>query len=368
MGLSILADENIPFLHEYFSQWGEITTKAGRSITSADLQKTDILLVRSVTQVNQQLLQNTSVKAVATATIGFDHIDRDWLERQNIFFCRAPGCNALGVVDYVTATLAHLSLSQHYRLDKITVGIVGLGNVGSRLYKRLSNMGIKCVGYDPFVNSSDYQQMSFNELLACDVISLHVPLTTEGAQPTKHLFNELTLSKLKPNACLINTSRGAVIDNQALSEILQKNTLLAVLDVWENEPDINLTLLKQVLLATPHIAGYSLEGKWRGTKMVAQQLAAQFNLPFAEDIKLPNAVWPELKTNELLQSIMSFYPIDKESTDSKNTLLQANNSAEVFDALRKNYPPRREITSYLKVMPESFNGDNLLQHLQLTDT
>lgn len=358
--MKIVADENIPLIHEVFDGLGQIETYAGRLISAEQVKDADVLLVRSVTQVNESLLHGSSVKFVGTCTIGTDHIDMTYLEQQGIGFSEAPGCNANAVVDYVISTLVVLSQGgehgQGFDLFSQCVGIVGVGNVGRRLKSRLETMGVRCICTDPLHDDEEVSGLvHLEQLLAeADIISLHVPLTTSGQHPTHHLLNASNLAKLKQNTLLINTARGPVIDNKALADVLMKRPdMTAVLDVWEHEPEVDLQLLSHVALATPHIAGYSLDGKIRGTEMIYQALCQTFNLPVMMDVMslAPAAVPVELVDCELTNlekvtftAVLDCYDVRGDDQDFRRVMTADNNNrATSFDGLRKNYPVRREL-------------------------
>jgi len=359
--MKIVADENIPLVHEVFDELGQVETFAGRSISAEQVKDADVLLVRSVTQVNESLLRGSSVKFVGTCTIGTDHIDMAYLEQQGIGFSAAPGCNANAVVDYVISTLVVLSqggkAGQGFDLFSRCVGIVGVGNVGRRLRQRLQAMGIRCVCTDPLHENGQEVQglVHLEQLLAeADIISLHVPLTFNGEHPTHHLLNATNLAHLKQNTILINTARGPVIDNEALKGVLAKRPdMTAVLDVWEYEPEVDVELLSRVALATPHIAGYSLDGKIRGTQKIYQALCQTFNLPETMDVMslAPAAMPVELIENKsenldkaALDAVLDCYDIRRDDQDFRQVMTAENsNRAASFDVLRKNYPVRREL-------------------------
>jgi len=357
--MKIIADENIPFVHEVFDGLGQVETYAGRSISAAQVKGADVLLVRSVTKVNENLLSGSNVKFVGTCTIGTDHVDMAYLQRQDIGFSAAPGCNANAVVDYVISALAVLSQGgengRGFDLFNRCVGIVGVGNVGRRLRYRLEAMGVRCVCTDPLHDEQELQGlMHLDELLGeADIISFHVPLTTTGHHPTHHLLNAANLPQLNPNTILINTARGPVIDNQALTEVLTKRAdMTAVLDVWEYEPEVDMALLSRVALATPHIAGYSLDGKIRGTQMIYQVLCQYFNLPETVDVM---SLAPEVMPVELaggaagkseqgaFNAVLDCYDVRRDDQNFRQVMTADNaNRAASFDELRKSYPIRRE--------------------------
>ena len=355
--MKIVADENIPLLNSFFGGFGEIVTRPGRSMTAEDVKDADLLLVRSVTKVNEQLLAGSSVKFVATATSGTDHVDKIWLRDNNIGFSSAAGCNAEAVVDYVMAALDTLAEEQGFRLQDRTVGIVGYGQVGSRLYNRLKALGVKCLNCDPFKDAPG--NTAIDELVEqVDILSLHAPYTSDCEHPTFHLLNEERLTRFIQscgNAVLINAGRGEVVDNQALKKLLKTGApLTAVLDVWEGEPALDPELLDLVTIGTPHIAGYSLDGKVRGTAMI-YQAACQF-LNRQEEV-----AYDEVNPAPLLQSltlasddhseataatVRMVYDIRRDDLRLRRAVAtHPDNIAREFDLLRRHYPRRREFST-----------------------
>ncbi|WP_163833478.1 4-phosphoerythronate dehydrogenase PdxB [Spartinivicinus ruber] len=360
--MKIVADENIPLLNAFFQSIGDITTYPGREIGPEQVADADILLVRSVTQVNQALLANSSVRFVGTCTIGTDHIDLAYLQEQGINFAAAPGCNANAVVEYVISVLDVLAEQQGFNWQEKVVGIVGKGNVGDRLYQALTKLGITCLVNDPILEAAEDESceyVSLDQLLAeSDIVTLHTPLTETGDYPTYHLLDAARLESLKPDTILINASRGAVVDNQALQTLLASGKPLTVaLDVWEHEPDINRQLLPLVAVATPHIAGYSVDGKIAGTEMVYRAICRAFGLPSrvrVEGIK-PLPVLKALSFSSdasleevLSTSIRSVYDVRRDDALFRNSLrelTERESTARVFDSLRKHYRSRREFST-----------------------
>ncbi len=358
--MNIIADENIPFAREAFQELGNVTTLPGREMQQQDLIDCDCLLVRSVTRVNQQLLENTAVKFVASATIGTDHIDLDYLRERGIGFANAPGCNAESAAEYVINVLFYLAQQKGFDPFKLTAGIVGCGNVGSRVKKKLDALGIHCLINDPPKQDAGDDRENYVSLQTilheCDFITLHVPLTHTGEYATKHLLNEQQLEELLPGCILFNAARGPVIDNLALSDLLQRRKDLTVfLDTWEGEPSINIKLLKQVDFGSPHIAGYSYEGKLRGTQMILDACCNYFvqqsswrmqdHLPPRHILSLQ----PGNSKTELFNNLFQqHYPVQQ---DYQNLLTSLNshmkNQSQAFDLLRKNYPKRFEYNHYL---------------------
>ncbi|MCX4029987.1 4-phosphoerythronate dehydrogenase PdxB [Endozoicomonas sp. SM1973] len=370
--MKIVADENIPLLNAFFQSIGDITTYPGREIGPEQVADADILLVRSVTQVNQALLANSSVRFVGTCTIGTDHIDLAYLEAQEINFAAAPGCNANAVVEYVVSVLDVLAEQQGFNWQDKVVGIVGKGNVGDRLYQVLNKLGITCLVSDPILEAAEDESceyVSLDQLLAeSDIVTLHTPLTEAGDYPTHHLLDAARLDKLKPNAILINASRGAVVDNQALMSSLSAGKPLTVaLDVWEQEPEINRQLLPLITIATPHIAGYSVDGKIAGTEMVYRAICRAFGLPSrvrVEGIKpLPKLKALSFSSDACLEevlstSIRSVYDVRQDDALLRNSfraLAEDASTAQVFDSLRKHYRSRREFST-VKVKIKKCSG------------
>lgn len=354
--MRIVADENIPLLDEFFAGFGEIRRLPGRSIDAAAVADADLLLVRSVTQVDRALLDGSAVKFVGTCTIGTDHLDLDYFQQAGITWASAPGCNARGVVDYVLGSLLVLAEQQGVDLATRTYGVVGAGQVGSRLLKVLRGLGWRVLVCDPprqAVEGGDF--VSLQQVLAeCDVISLHTPLERLGEHPTYLLFDHARLAALKPGSWLINASRGAVVDNQALRELLpQRSDLQVVLDVWEGEPQADVELAALCRIATPHIAGYSLDGKLRGTAQIYQALCQHLGVePITELAQLMPAPWlsdltidPSADPAWALASICrAVYDPRRDDADFRRSLQgDALTRRAAFDGLRKHYPMRREI-------------------------
>lgn len=322
--MKIVADENIAFAREYFAGFGELVLVSGRSISHADVQDADVLLVRSVTAVSPSLLAGSRVRFVGSCTIGTDHVDMAWLARHGIAFAWAPGCNARAVVEYVLSSLLALQVD----IAGSRIGIVGCGNVGGRLLCCLQQAGARVLVFDPFLDDPSLPQVGFADILQCDVICLHTPLTKTGLHPTYHMFGADVIARLRPGTVLLNAGRGAVIDNAALLRRLQQhNDLRVVLDVWENEPAIDAALLERVAIGTPHIAGYSAEGKWRGTEMVYEALCRFLGL----------AVQP-VSVN--LEGMVEPYAV--QADDAALRAQFPAGGAAAFDRLRKDYRHRRE--------------------------
>ncbi|PSS59169.1 4-phosphoerythronate dehydrogenase PdxB [Pseudomonas sp. BBP2017] len=352
----IVADENIPLLDAFFAGFGEIRRYPGRAIDAACVKDADVLLVRSVTRVDQALLEGSKVRFVGTCTIGTDHLALDYFAQAGIQWSSAPGCNARGVVDYVLGSLLTLAELDGADLLGRTYGVVGAGEVGGRLVEVLRGLGWKVLVCDPprqAREGGDYVSLE-GVLAECDVISLHTPLTRQGEHATWHLLDHEQLTALRPGTWLINASRGPVIDNTALRELLlEREDVLAVLDVWEGEPQVDLELADLCVLATPHIAGYSLDGKQRGTAQIYQafcawrgepasvQLADLLPQPWLAEIGLQAETDPAWALATLCRAV---YDPRRDDADFRRSLSSdVLEQKAAFDALRKHYPPRREI-------------------------
>lgn len=353
--LNIVADENIPALEQLFAGFGRLHCLPGRQISHEDLQTADVLLVRSVTRVDQELLAGTPVRFVGTATIGTDHVDLPWLEQQGIGFSSAPGSNADSVVEYVVSSLLHLAHEQGFDLFGQVVGIVGVGNVGGRLQQRLEAMGIQVLLCDPPRAEAEGIQgfVDLATLLSqSDIVSLHTPMVMCGPWPTLHLLNDVTLKLLKPDAILLNTGRGAVIDNRALLNLKQQRPdMTLVLDVWEHEPEVDPQLAALCAIATPHIAGYALDGKLRGSWMLYRALCEHLGRPPQLDLA---HVLPEARVGgvhlssdaDLLVPVRLVYDPFRDDRALRATLtLPLEQQKKAFDQLRREYPERREFAT-----------------------
>ncbi|NRB42478.1 MAG: 4-phosphoerythronate dehydrogenase [Pseudomonadales bacterium] len=348
--LQIVADENIPSLPQLLTQNVELRFIPGRQIQPADLQQADVLLVRSVTQVNAALLEGSQIAFVGSCTIGTDHIDLDYLQRQGIAFANAPGCNADAVVDYVLAAMFSYQADMSYFCGK-TAGIVGLGQVGTRLSSRLSALGMKVLAYDPFVDAAT---ATYEQVLAADIVSFHVPITRSGDFPTYHMLAANELKQLKPGAVLINSCRGQVFDNQALQQFIDRQSkseasVYTVLDVYEDEPSPNEKLLLSLDVATAHIAGYSQQGKIRGSLQVVMAMLAHFKRDDALDDLLALTRRPlKLDAADSAASwVKAAYDIKADSEAFLTSYLSDDtNYALLFDQYRKHYPVRTEFSYF----------------------
>ncbi|MDF0732463.1 4-phosphoerythronate dehydrogenase PdxB [Pseudomonas entomophila] len=352
----IVADENIPLLDAFFEGFGEIRRYPGRAIDAACVKDADVLLVRSVTRVDRQLLDGSQVRFVGTCTIGTDHLDLDHFAQAGIHWSSAPGCNARGVVDYVLGSLLTLAELDGVDLAKRVYGVVGAGEVGGRLVRVLHGLGWKVLVCDPLREAREGGDfVSLETILEqCDAISLHTPLQRGGEHPTWHLLGEAQLARLRAGAWLVNAARGPVVDNAALRELLlERDDVHAVLDVWEGEPQVDLALADLCTLATPHIAGYSLDGKQRGTAQIYQAFCRWQGI--ADQVRLADLLPPPAlarldldasadPTWALATVCRAVYDPRRDDADLRRSLSEdVSAQRAAFDLLRKHYPARREI-------------------------
>jgi erythronate-4-phosphate dehydrogenase len=354
--MKIVADKNIPYVQACFSHLGEVELMAGREMTASRVGPAEILLVRSVTKVNEALLANSRIQFVATATIGVEHVDQAYLADRGIGFSSAPGSNANSVAEYVAASLLTIAEKYELALAGKSIGIVGVGNVGSRVAAKCAALGLEVVLNDPPLarQTGDSKYRPLSEIMACDFVTMHTPLTYEGQDKSFHLAGETLLSALKPGAVFMNSSRGGVHDTVALKECLATGRLMAVgLDVWEGEPRVDTDLLQRADIVTPHIAGYSFDGKVAGLIMIYQAACQHLGItprhtasdflpvPEVPDIRLSDFTGTEQQV--LHQVVQQVYTIgrDDQSLREMIQVLKAE-QGDFFDALRKNYPRRRE--------------------------
>ncbi|MBM4025380.1 MAG: 4-phosphoerythronate dehydrogenase PdxB [Planctomycetes bacterium] len=354
--MRIVADANIPFVRECFTSVGTVEILSGRDITPPAVAEADALLVRSITPVNEELLHGSAVRFVGTATIGFDHVDLAYLEQNRIGFSSAPGSNANSAAEYVIAALLEVARRYQIPLEGKSIGVIGVGNVGSRVARKCAALGLQVRRNDPPLQrqTGDPQYVPLEALYDCDFLTIHTPLTRTGIDKTFHLADAKFFSSLKPGAIFFNAARGAVMDSSALKAALRAGRLLAaVLDVWEGEPNIDVDLLERVDLGTPHIAGYSFDGKVAGTIMIYKAFCKHFGLSPRFDVAdfLPEPEVPrirlasgDLPDEELLaRAVEQVYNIRRDDEDLRRIVREPpEQRGRFFDLLRKHYPIRRE--------------------------
>lgn len=355
--MRIIADRNIPRVEAAFAHLGDVRLVDGRGLRAAQVSDADLLLVRSVTPVNAALLQDSQVRLVASATIGTDHIDFDFLNARGIRFANAPGCNATSAAEYVIAALLQYCEDAGERLGGKHVAVVGYGNVGSRVVQKLLAFDCEVSVFDPprQAHFADRAYVDWDTVCDADIVTAHVPLTVDGPHPTLNMFDADFFARLTPGAVFINTARGKAVDEAALLRELQHKPLYLMLDVWRNEPNIDLALLTQTRIGTPHIAGYSIEGKLRGTEMIYQAacaflgVAPQWSMTQAleQPVSLRLADYRGSASEVLRELVNTAYPILED--DARLRELQRMDEVQrgaYFDKLRKTYPVRHEFAHY----------------------
>ena len=360
----IIADEKIPFLKGVLDEKADVIYLPGSGINVKTVKNADALIIRTRTHCNEELLKGSSVKFIATATIGFDHIDTEWCKVNNINWTNAPGCNSSSVQQYMVSAV--LSLFHKFRLNpsELTLGVIGVGNVGTKVSIAAETLGMKVLLNDPPRERSENNNLFCNieEIIKkANIISFHVPLNKEGMDKTFHMAGKSFFSKLEKPVILFNTSRGEVIDGEALKKAIQENKIKAsVIDVWENEPDIDEELLHLVTFGTPHIAGYSTDGKINGTVMSVRALSKFFNLGM--DKWYPAEI-PAPQNNVILcdstgmdeMELLRFVYLQTYNIIEDDRKLRRDPAK--FEFLRGNYPFRREPLAYnVKLINNTHNN------------
>lgn len=352
--MTIVVDQNVPGAASALAQFGDVVVLPGRDIDRERIADADVLIVRSITKVDRVLLEGTPVRFVGTATSGVDHIDLGYLCEANITFAHAAGCNASSVAQYVVAALLTLWRRGLTRIAGMSIGIVGVGAIGSRLMAYADALGMNAIGFDPprSLNDPSFSGATLDDVLACEVVSLHLPLTNDGPYATRGMVGRETLGRMPTGAILINTSRGAVVQNDSLVEWLQGGNGRAVLDVWEGEPSVPAELIELTELATPHIAGYSVDARlasaramvaavaeWAGGQAYRQNIDAL--APVSDDRAIVKSDGDRL--DRLAAQIASIYDIERDDADLRSLLSMDERDRRLgFDRLRRDYPPRRE--------------------------
>ncbi len=359
--MKIIIDENIIFAKEAFSPYGNVILKSGREITKSLVKDADALITRSITQINSNLLSGSRVQFIGTATIGIDHVNTDYLKKEGIGFANAAGCNSQAVAEYVFTALTYISQTKQIPLLDKTIGVIGAGNIGSKVVKMSKALGLKVLINDPPLQRKTKENIycSLKEALTADIITLHVPITYSGIDKTFHLIDEKQLTQIKKDTIFLNSSRGPVVNNKTMIKILKSKNLTTIFDVWENEPEISTILLSKVDIGTPHIAGYSFEGKVNGTKMIYDAFCKFFNLELSWNPNLPEISNKEIEINivdsienALYQIFKKVYPINEDSNQLKKMVgLPKEMQSKYFDKLRKEYRLRRELSNYTVILP-----------------
>ena len=363
--MNIVADQDLPLVSRLFSSLGDIRLVPGREIDSRILRDCDLLLARSVTKIDGALLRDAAVRYIGSATSGVDHVDQSYLRERGIAFVHAPGCNAQSVCEYVLSALFCLQDQSSFSLEKKHVGIVGHGHIGSLLARYLRVLGCEVSVYDPLLRDAagEYPYRDPSPVLAADIVTLHAALSDDGPYPSRGMVNADWFSRLRDDAVFINSARGGLAQEAALRDFLEDNPAArAALDVWADEPRIDLALLRRAAIATPHIAGYSLEAKYRAVGMVYRGLAEVLksdgaaNLP--ELSTAPEGKSPALKLDladdaeAVKMAALSAYDVRGDSAALRALpQLEADKRAEFFDSLRADYPLRREFSHLRLLLP-----------------
>ena len=357
--MKILADAHIPYLKGIAEQFGEVEYLPGNQFTKEAISDKDALIVRTVTHFGKDILEGTGVKLICSATIGFDHIDTRYCDAKGITWRTAPGCNANSVEQYVTASLLYLADKYGFSLKEKSIGIIGVGNVGSKVETACRKLGMRVLLNDPPREEREVGQKSggmeksvFVDLETvkkeADIITLHTPLTKSGKHKTYHLADEYFFDTLDKKPFVINSCRGSVVDNPAMKKALKTGKITgAVIDCWENEPDIDRELLQMADIATPHIAGYSADGKWTATKMSLENLNEFFELDVypIKLMQLPQPNNPVIDLREVELDYQLAYAVWQTYNPMMETMnLKAD--PDKFYWFRSNYPLRREYGAY----------------------
>lgn len=355
--MKIVVDDKIPFLEGILENYFDVVYKPGKFICRTDLQDADALMVRTRTNCNGLLLHDTPVRFISTATIGHDHIDAEYCKKVGVAWANAPGCNAWAVQQYVIAAILELAQKYSLPLNNMTLGVIGAGHVGSKVAESAAGLGLRVLVNDPprkLAEGGDF--VSLETLMAeSDFVTFHVPLTLEGELKTYHMADDLFFASLKKMPLIINSSRGEVVSGDALKRALISGLIRgAVVDVWENEPAVDVELLRMIDIATPHIAGYSVEGKANGTALAVQALSRFFGLGIdtwtPKGVPSPEKTIIEPKNNvphkTILEAVRTTYKVMADDQALRSNIRN-------FETLRSNYNLRNEFSAF------TIDGSNL---------
>ena len=344
--MKIVIDRNIRGARDTFALHGELVPMDGREIRNRHLQDADLLIIRTTTRVDAGLLEGTPVGFVGTTAIGTDHLDIPWLERQGVRWCNAPGCNADSAAQYTLAMIWLACRRLGWKLEDQRVGIIGRGNVGSRLQKLMNALGVETVANDPPLADEGVRGLvSQEEALSCNIVSLHVPLTDQGPYPTLRMIGSEQLARMPGGALLVNAARGNVIEGKALLDAVTRERIHAALDCWPGEPRLDPELLERTVVATPHVAGYSDDGKRNGTWIVYEAFRDWAGLPPATRKEAARRLSLRVeRPAEALTEVLDASCFVKHHDEAMRSLtrLPAGEIAGQFDRLRKEYPFRRD--------------------------
>ena len=352
--MKIVIDDKIPFIRGVFEPFGEVVYLPGKETTAQVVRDADAIITRTRTKCDAALLDGSSVRVIASATIGYDHIDTEWCESRGIVWENAPGCNSWSVEQYIASLLVTLARKRGLKLEGMTLGVVGVGNVGSKVARVAGLLGMTVLLNDPPRARREGPEgfVSIDTVIAdSDIITVHVPLIRDGVDATWHLFDADRISWLGQHQILINSSRGSVVDNAALKDALKSGALGgAALDVWEGEPDLDPELVSLLDISTPHIAGYSADGKANGTTAAVRTVARVLGLPLtdwkangipapAQPLAFTLAAEGKTLAQVLSEAILYTYDISSDSERLRGSL-------GTFERQRGDYPVRREFSAY----------------------
>lgn len=342
--MKVIVDDKIPYIREaILSVVDEVEFVAGSKFTPEVVRDADALIVRTRTHCNEHLLKDSKVQFIATATIGYDHIDVEYCEKAGVKWCNAPGCNSSSVAQYIETALIAWSKDRRVNLESMTIGVVGVGNVGKKVASVAERLGMKVLLNDPpraekegmegFCSIDDIKER-------CDVITFHTPLVRSGKYNTFHLADDDFFTELSRSPLVINTSRGEVVCTSSIKKALETGRICdAVIDVWENEPEIDIELMNKAFIATPHIAGYSADGKANATRMSLESMCKHFGIDAEFDIQAPLPENRVVRADDLLEAKLNMYNPLYDSEKLKN-------EPQKFEWFRGNYPLRREEIAY----------------------
>ena len=363
--MKILADAHIPYLKGVIEQLGDVEYLPGNKFTKDAIKDKDALIVRTVTHFGEEILKDSNVKIICSATIGFDHIDTEYCETNSIAWRTAPGCNANSVEQYITASLLYLADKYKFKLEDKTIGIVGVGNVGSKVEIACNKLGMKVLLNDPprekregasiFVDIETIKRES-------DFITFHTPLVKNGVYKTLHLADDIFFDQVLRKPFILNAARGGVTSNNSLKKAIGSGKISgAVIDCWENEPDIDCELVDMVDIATPHIAGYSADGKWTATRMSIKNLIEYFNLQIEPGfMELPHPLEPIIDLDEVPEENRLSHAVwHSYNPFVESELLKFH--PDKFNWFRSNYPLRREYHAYTVVNASNSEKELLMK-------
>jgi len=366
---TIIIDDAVPYAKAIFSHLGKVITLPGKSINAQTVKKADALIVRSRTQVNKQLLDGSTISFVGSTVVGLDHVDQEYLKNNHIHFYSAQGCNANSVAEYIITTLFELAEKLDFNLTDKTLGIIGVGNVGQKVYNKAKLLGITCLLNDPprlekepgLVTSDNY--VDLDQCLTADIITVHTPLTRNGKHPSYDLISTKKLKQIKAHQILINAARGGVINEQAW---VSTPTKANIIDCWENEPEINESLYQSAFLATPHIAGHSLEAKVAGSTMVYQELCKTWNITAQDNWvkELPAKPEPiKVSQTHSIQKALNEIFNKTHDINKDDAAIRTNNISELhnkYEKYRRNFPIYREWSQHRILKTNNPKLNNLL--------